>query len=143
MATGTPMASPPYYIVITRKNQLLMSFLPIRAIINGKMIYPLPVSKAVWIRVEENHPKVVISDGFHFTPPMELIYHHLHTYYFKVICIIGDVQLIAAVLLTAVLYLVGFYTDIFILKLLSFAPVLYFLFFYYVNRKEFLQITPV
>ena len=97
----------------------------------------------VVITVQENNPSVVITDGFHFTQPLELVYHHLNTYYFKVICVIGDVQLLAGGMLLAVLYLVGFYTGIFVLKLLSFAPVLYFLFFYYFNRKEFLQITPV
>ena len=97
----------------------------------------------VVITVQENNPSVVITDGFHFTQPLELVYHHLNTYYFKVICVIGDIQLLAGGMLLAVLYLVGSYTGIFILKLLSFAPVLYFLFFYYFNRKEFLQITPV
>ena len=137
-------AQPPYYIVITRRNQVLMSFLRIRVIVNGKDIYPLTRAEVpVWIEVDENHPKLVISDGYHFTRPVELVYHHLNTYYFKVICVIGDLQLLAAGLLTAVLYLAGFYSDIFIIKLVSFAPILYFLFYYYVNRKEFLQITPV
>lgn len=136
-------AEPPYFIVITRKNQVLLSFLRIRAIINGAHIYPLLPGQQVWIRVEANRPRVVISDGYHFTQPMELVYHHLHTYYFKVICVIGDMQLLAGALLMAVLYLAGFYSGIFIVKLLSFAPIVYFLFFYYINRKEFLQITPV
>jgi hypothetical protein len=122
---------------------VLLSFLRIRVIVNGRDIYPLKTNKPVCIEVDENHPKLVISDGFHFTKPVELVYHHLHTYYFKVICVIGDVQLLAAALLVAVLYLAGFYSGIFIIKLLSFAPILYFLFFYYVNRREFLQITPV
>jgi hypothetical protein len=136
-------ATPPYYIVITRRNQVLLSFLRIRAIVNGKDIYALQPNHAVWIRVDENHPKVVVSDGYHFTQPMELVYHHLHTYYFKVICVIGDIQLLAGALLVAVLYLAGFYSGIFLVKLISFAPILYFLFFYYINRKDFIQITPV
>ena len=137
-------AQPPYYIVITRKNHVLMSFLRVRAIVNGKDIYPLNRAETpVWIEVNENNPRVVISDGYHFTKPVELVYHHLHTYYFKVVCVIGDVQLLAAGLLIAVLYLAGFYSGIFIVKLLSFTPIFYFLFFYYFNRKEFLQITPV
>jgi len=37
-------------------------------------------------------------------------------------------------------YLLGFATGFFILKLLSFFPLIYFLFFYYINRKDFLQI---
>jgi len=120
-----------------------MSFLRIRAIINGKEIYPLPDSRPVVVTVEENNPRVVITDGFHFTKPMELVFHHLNTYYFKVVCAIDDMQLIAGSFLLIVLYLLGFFTGVFILKLLSFLPILYFLFLYYINRKDFIQITPV
>lgn len=95
------------------------------------------------ITVEENNPKVVVTDGYHFTQPLELVYHHLHTYYFKIVCAIGDVQLLAGVLLLALLYLVGFATGIFIIKLLSLFPILYFLFLYYINRNEFIQIQAV
>jgi hypothetical protein len=129
--------------VITRKNQALLSFLKIRAIVNGREIYPLADSRPIVITVDENNPKIVITDGYHFTKPVELVYHHLDTYYFKVVCVIGDLQLLAGSLLLAVLYLVGFFTDVFILKLTSFLPIIYFLFFYYINRKDFLQITPV
>jgi len=40
-------------------------------------------------------------------------------------------------------YLMGFVTGIFFLKLVSLFPVLYFLFLYYINRKEFIQIQAV
>jgi hypothetical protein len=112
-------------------------------VVNGKEIYPLPDSRPVTITVQENNPKLVITDGYHFTKPVELVYHHLNTYYFKVICVIGDMQLIAGVLLLSVLYLLGFATGFFVLKLISFLPIIYFLFFYYINRKDFIQITPV
>jgi hypothetical protein len=130
-------------MIITRKNQVLLSFLKIRVVVNGKEIYPLPDSKPVVITVTQNNPKVVVTDGYHFTKPVELVYHHLNTYYFKVICVIDDMQLVAGSILLIVLYLLGFYTGVFILKLFSFTPVVYFLFFYYINRKEFIQITPV
>ena len=122
---------------------MLLSFLKIRAVINGTEIYPLTSDRPVTITVDENNPKVVVTDGYHFTKPMELVYHHLDTYYFKVICVIDDVQLIAGFTLLAVLYLLGFYTGVFVIKLFSFAPVVYFLFYYYINRKDFIQITPV
>jgi len=134
---------PPYHIVITRKNQALLSFLRIRAIVNGKEIYPLPDSNPVVITVSNNNPKVVITDGFHFTKPMELVFHHLNTYYFKVVCVIDDMQLLAGSMLLIVLYLLGFFSGFLILKLVSFLPILYFLFLYYINRKDFIQITPV
>jgi hypothetical protein len=117
--------------------------LRIRAVINGKDIYPLPDSSPVIITVSQNNPKVVITDGYHFRKPVELVYHHLNTYYFKVICVIDDFQLLAGSLLLISLYLMGFYTGILGLKLSAFFPIVYFLFFYYVNRKEFIQITPV
>jgi hypothetical protein len=111
--------------------------------VNGKEIYPLPDSKPVVITVSNNNPKVVITDGFHFTKPMELVFHHLNTYYFKVVCVIDDMQLLAGSMLLIVLYLLGFFSGFFILKLVSFLPILYFLFLYYINRKDFIQITPV
>ena len=95
------------------------------------------------ITVMQNNPKVVVTDGYHITKPVELVYHHLDTYYLKVICAIDNMQLLACCFLLAVLYMIGLFSDIFVIKLASFLPVLYFLFYYYVNRKDFLQITPV
>jgi hypothetical protein len=129
--------------VITRKNQVLLNFLRIRAVVNGKEIYALSNKKPIVITVMQNNPKVVITDGYHITKPLELIYHHLNTYYFKVICVIDNMQLLAGAMLLIILYLVGIYSGIFIIKLSSTLPIFYFLFFYYVNRKDFLQITPV
>ena len=134
--------SPPYHIIITRQNQVLLSFLKIRVVINGREIYPLSTTEPVEITVDRNNPKVVVTDGYHFTKPVELVYHHLDTYHFKVICAIDDIELIAGSVLLIVLYLLGFYTGTFILKLLSFLPIVYFLVCYYINRKEFIQITP-
>lgn len=110
---------------------------------NGSEIYPVKHGEKVLITVDKNHPKVVVTDGYHFTKPLELVYHHLHVYYFKIVCIIDDVQLIAGTCLLSLLYLIGFVTGIFIIKLLSLFPILYFLFWYYINRKEFIQIQAV
>jgi hypothetical protein len=126
-----------------RTNQVLLSFLRIRAIVNDKLICPLPNSKPVLIEVEANNPKLVITDGYHFSKPVELAVRRPNTYYFKVICIIDDLQLIFGGILMATLYLFGYFTGFLLIKLLSFAPILYFLFVYYINRKEFLKITRV
>jgi hypothetical protein len=122
---------------------VLLSFLKIRVIVNGKDIYPLTSNKPVVITVDRNNPKIVVTDGFHFTKPLELVYHHLNTYYFKVVCAIGDFQLIAGLFFLTFFYLIGFYSGLFVVKLLSFLPLLYILFLYYINRKEFLQLTAV
>ena len=132
-----------YYIVITRKKQILLSFLNIRVIINGTEIYPVKQGQRVIIPLESNNPKVVVTDGYHFTKPLELVYHHLHTYYFKIVCAIDDTQLLAGCCVLVLFYLMGFVTGIFFLKLVSLFPVLYFLFLYYINRKEFIQIQAV
>jgi hypothetical protein len=132
-----------YHIVVTRKKQILLSFLNIRIIVNGSQIYPVRHGQRVVISVDKNNPKIVVTDGYHFTKPLELVYHHLHTYYFKIVCAIDDTQLVAGFSILVVFYLLGFFTGFFALKLLSLFPILYFLFLYYINRKEFIQIQAV
>ena len=120
---------------------MLLSFLRIRAIVNGKQIYPLPNSKPVAIRVDENNPKLIISDGFHFTKPINRRYdNYTNMFSFNVVCVISDMQLVAGGLVMSLLYLLGFYSGFLVVKLFSFLPILYFLFFYYINRKDFLQL---
>jgi hypothetical protein len=133
----------PYHIVIIRKNHALLSFMRIRIVVNGNQIYPLYHDKPVMITVDKKHPKVVITDGYHYTKPIELNFDRLQTHFFKVICVIDDIQLIVGSLLLGVLYLAGFYTGVFFLKLISFAPILYFIFYYYINRKNFIRIRPL
>lgn len=109
--------------------------------VNGKAIYPLLNNKPVVIALSDDQPEIVITDGFHITKPLELTFKEPSYYNFKVVCAINDLQLLGGFFLLALFYLVGFYTGIFFLKLLSFTPILYFLFLYYINRKEFIKIT--
>lgn len=121
----------------------MLSFLRIRVIVNGTDIYPLKAGEEVVIHLNENRAKIVVTDGFHFTPPLELVFHHLRIYAFHIVCAIDDFQLLAGAGLLILLYLAGFASGIFILKLLSFFPILYILFLYYINRKEFIQLKAV
>jgi len=129
-----------YYIIIARKNQVLLSFLNIRVIVNNKEIYPLLTMEPVIIPVKEDHLSIVITDGFHFTRPLKLTYDQPGYFNFEVDCIVDDLALLAGSLLLATFYLLGLFTGFLILKLVSFVPIVWFLFFYYVNRKNFLQI---
>jgi hypothetical protein len=122
---------------------VLLSFLKIRAIVNGKQIYPLLNTKPVVIPVMENNPRVVITDGYHITKPLKLVYKDLHTYCFKVGCAISDRQLLFGFIVLAGLYISGLYTGLLILKVFSFLPLIYLLMFYYLNRKEFIKLIPV
>jgi hypothetical protein len=109
-------------------------------IVNNKDIYPLTSTDPVVIEVENDHPKIVVTDGFHFTKPIELVYDRPSYYHFKVVCSIDDFQLLANFLVLAFLYLLGFFSGVFVIKVLSFLPIAYLLFAYYIDRKSFIQI---
>ncbi len=122
---------------------MLLSFLKIRAIINGKEIYPLLNTKPIVIPVQENNPRIVITDGYHITTPLKLIYQEIPAYCFNVVCAISDRQLLVGFFVLAGFYLSGLYTGLLVLKFFSFLPLIYLLLFYYLNRKEFIQLVPV
>lgn len=92
------------------------------------------------IEVNNDHPRIVVTDGFHFTKPIDLVYKQPSYYHFKVVCAIDDFQLLANFIILAFLYLLGFFSGVLIIKLLSFLPILYLLFAYYVDRNSFIQI---
>ena len=109
-------------------------------IVNNKEIYPLTNEDPVVIEVYDKHPRIVVTDGFHFTKPIDLNYTQPSYYHFKVVCSIDDMQLLGSIIVLIVFYLLGFFTGNLILKLLSFLPIFYLLFAYYIDRKSFIQI---
>ena len=119
-----------------------MNFLNVRLIVNGKNIYSLPKNKAVFIPLKENHLEVVATDGFHITSPLQLSFQKQSTLQLQVACAIDDNLLITGLTLLIIFSLVGLISDIFLFKILSFIPVFYFLFFYYVKRREFIRVVP-
>ncbi len=129
-----------YHIVVVKKPQLLLRVSRIRIVLDGKDIYPLENNKKVVIDVDHNNPILVVTDGYHISRPLELVYYHLNTYYFRVECGMDDGQLIAGLCLTFVFFLVGLVMRMWVFPLLSLAPVLYILFLYYINRKDFLSL---
>ena len=121
---------------------MLLSFLNIRVIVNEKEIYPLLANKPVVIETKEDSTLITITDGFHFTKHIKLDFRRPSFYKLNVVCAIDDLQLFTGVFLLASLYLLGLYTGLWPLKILSFLPLLYFLLVYYVNRKEFIRVKP-
>ena len=119
---------------------MLLSILNIRVIVNNKEIYPLTNEDPVVIEVYDKHPRIVVTDGFHFTKPIDLNYKQPSYYHFKVVCSIDDTQLLGSIIVLIVFYLLGFFTGNLILKLFSFLPIFYLLFAYYIDRKSFIQI---
>jgi hypothetical protein len=121
----------------------LLSFLNIRAIVNGKEIFPLQDTKPIVIPVQENNPRIVITDGYHYTVPLKLIFNDLNTYCFKISCAINDWQLLGGFIFLVISYLAGLFTGILFLKIICFLPIVYLLLFYYLNRREFIRLIPV
>ncbi|HEX7847808.1 MAG TPA: hypothetical protein VF476_18540 [Chitinophagaceae bacterium] len=111
--------------------------------VNGTAIFPLLNTEPVVIALMDDHPAIVVTDGFHITQPLELNFKEPSYYNFKLVCAISDLQLLGGFFLLAFLYLLGFFTGFFLLKLLSFTPILLFLFWYYINRRNFLRLVPV
>lgn len=94
------------------------------------------------IDMPTNPSKVVITDGFHITKPIELRYTPRETHFFKIMCVIEDEQLLVGLVIVALVYAMGFTSGMILLQILSMLPIFYFLFLYYVRRKEFIQIKP-
>ena len=100
-------------------------------------------NKPVVIDMPTNPTKLVVTDGFHITSPMNVTYSQKYTRYFTIVCVIEDAQLIFGFLIILILYAMGLTSGILFLKILSMVPVFYFLFLYYINRKQFIRIQPV
>ena len=121
----------------------MLRFLSTRVIVNNKEIYPLLNEQPVVIPVEKDHPEIVVTDGFHFTKPLELVYDQPGYFNFELTCIVDDLKLLGGSFLLVILYLLGLFTGFLILKMLSFLPVIFFLFYYYFNKKKFLILQKV
>jgi hypothetical protein len=121
----------------------LLSFLKIRAVVNGRHIFPLDTTQPILISVDQNNPRIVITDGYHISAPLKLVYKEVNTYFFKVSCAISDTELLVGFIILAAFYLGGLYSGLLILKVFSFLPLVYLLLFYYLNRKDFLKLVPV
>lgn len=122
---------------------MLLNLLSVRVIVNGTHIYALSREQPAVIILPRNHSRIVVSDGYHFTQPLEVGFYGEHTHHYKVACAIDDNILAAGALLLVLFYMVGLISGIFILKALSFLPILYFLYLYYINRKQFIRVKEV
>lgn len=135
--------APTYRLIITRKSQLLLNFFNVRVVVNGNKIYQLDKEQSVVISLESNRPQLVVTDGFHYTQSLEVACQRITTYYLKVVCAIDDNLIAVGLVLWGLFYMVGLISGIPLLQVLSFLPILYFLYYYYINRKEFIRVKLV
>ncbi len=87
-----------------RSNQIMLSFLKLKAIVNGSIIYPLPDSKPVFISVTDDKPRIVITDGFHISKPLTLVFEDADVAGFKVVCVLNDRQCVNCFLFAGLSY---------------------------------------
>lgn len=121
----------------------MLRLLKLKAIVDGNHIYILVRGKPIVITAQSNPSKLVVTDGFHITKPVVVRHGRQRPKYFRVVCAIENEQLIIGTIITGVVYAMGYTSGIIFLKLLSTAPIIYFLFLYYINRKEFIKIEQV
>ena len=118
-----------------------MRLLNVHVIVNEKDIYPLKQKQPITIPLTGYPLRIVVSDGFHITPTVVLGCNGLFHCYYKVGCAIDDAQLVSGCIVLFLLYGVGYISDVHILMLSSLIPIFYFLYLYYINRKDFIRIT--
>ena len=128
--------------MVRQKNHFLLRFLKLRVVVNGHVIYSLVKNTPIVIDMPTNPSRIVVTDGFHITPPVELTLSPKHTHFYNIVCAIEDDQLLVGFIIIVLLYSMGATSGMVLLQLLSIGPVVYFLFLYYINRKEFIQLRP-
>jgi hypothetical protein len=111
-------------------------------VVNGKAIFPLVNDQPVVIALTDENPAIVVTDGFHITRPLKLNFKEPSYYNFRVECVINDLQLLGGALLLGMVYLLGFATGIFLIKLASFLPIVIFIFIFYMNRHHYIRLRP-
>jgi hypothetical protein len=127
--------------VVVQKNHVMLGFLKLRLVVNGMHIYPLRKNKPVLISIPTNPSRLVVTDGFHISQPVELR-HRQRTGYFTIVCAIDNDMLGGGVIFMLMFFAMGSTSGVFVLQLFSMLPIIYILFLYYIRRKEFIQIRP-
>lgn len=90
-----------------------------------------------------NPSKIVVSDGFHITKPMQVTYNTQRTYYYDIVCSVDNDLLIGALVFMLMLFAMGATSGFFLLQIISILPVVYILIHYYIKRRDFIQLRPV
>ena len=121
----------------------MLRFLQLRVVVNGIQIYPLDEKRTFIVPLDVNRAQIVISDGFHFTPPIEVQCPKNGIQHITISCSIEDDQFVIGLLLLILFYTAGLTSNLFFLKLLSFIPLFTFLVCFYFKRADFLKIKPV
>ena len=127
--------------MVVQKNHLLLHFLKLRLVVNGMHIYNLRRNQPVLITVPTNPARVVVTDGFHITQPIELKYRK-HVSYFDIVCAVDNDVLVGGLIFMLMFFAMGASSGVLALQIFSLLPIGYVLFLYYIRRNEFIKIRP-
>ncbi len=128
--------------MVVQKNHVLLRFLKLRLVVNGMHIYNLNKNKPILVAMPTNPSRIVVTDGFHITQPLELKYRK-RTDYFNIVCAVDNDLLVGGLIFMLMFFAMGATSGVFVLQLFSMLPIIYILFLYYIRRKEFIRIQPV
>lgn len=121
---------------------MLLRFLKLRLVVNGMHIYPLRKNNPVLITMPTNPSRIVVTDGFHITRPLELKCRQ-QVSYFTIVCAIDNDVLVGGLIFMLMFFAMGATSGVWLLQFFSMLPIGYILFLYYIRRKEFIRILPV
>lgn len=129
--------------MIVRKKRLLLRLLPLRMVVNGSDIYSLREKQPLIISTRHCPAQLVVSNGFHFSPPVQLDTLQQDKYALEVDCQIDDIRILSTVFVTILLF--GFYwiTGMRGMQVAANIPLLYLLWLFYFRRKQMLVIRPL
>src|SRR6476646_9650945 len=106
-------------------------------------IYPLKKGKPILVTMPTNPARIVVTDGFHITAPVQIAYTPQRTHYLAIACVVENDVLIGGAVFMTLLFFMWLSSGLVVLWLLSVLPIFCVLFFYYIKRKEFIRIRPV
>lgn len=108
--------------------------------VNGNRIYNLTRNQPVVIDMPTNPTRIVVSDGYHMTHPINLVYTVKPVRYYTIACVVEDAQLLVGFILMGIVYAMGLTSGIIFLQLLSVMPIVYLMYVYYFRRRKFIRI---
>ena len=119
---------------------MLLRFLKLRLVVNGMHIYSLQKGRPIVVTMPTNPARIVVTDGYHITGPVQITYSPQQKHYFTIACVIENDVLVGGGIFMTLLFFMGLSSGLLILQLMSMSPIIYLLFLYYVKRKKFIQI---
>jgi hypothetical protein len=118
-------------------DQLILRLLKVRIVVDGKDIYYFEKGKPALLQLYHPNCSIIITDGFHYSKPFHINFQNKDHYRLRISSILDNGRLSFIIMLTAILFLLAFLNELSWIKFLSFIPVIVFLYFYYINRKNF------